>query len=125
MNEKELYQSAVEAASNGNKEKAIEILNRIINDFPNSTEAENARAFRYNLKEGTTKGGSPSAPSSETLNASTNRVTVTDVQMPFGSMVVFMVKWAIASIPAIIILFVLFSIVAGMFGGIIGGYSRY
>src|SRR5689334_10051121 len=32
------------------------------------------------------------------------RVTVTDIDMPFGSMVSFMVKWAIASIPALIIL---------------------
>lgn len=31
-------------------------------------------------------------------------VAVKDVQMPFNSMVSFMVKWAIASIPAIIIL---------------------
>ncbi len=30
-------------------------------------------------------------------------VIVTDIQMPFGSMVVFMVKWVIASIPALII----------------------
>jgi hypothetical protein len=34
-------------------------------------------------------------------------VRVTDIRMPFGSMVVFMVKWAVASIPALIILFVL------------------
>ncbi len=32
------------------------------------------------------------------------KVIVTDIQMPFGSMVVFMVKWVIASIPALIIL---------------------
>ena len=31
-------------------------------------------------------------------------VTVIDVQMPFWSMVVFMVKWAIAAIPAVLIL---------------------
>jgi uncharacterized membrane protein YgcG len=36
-----------------------------------------------------------------------NDVTVVDIKMPFGSMVVFMVKWAIASIPAFIILVVL------------------
>ncbi|HXV82675.1 MAG TPA: hypothetical protein VEG60_22660 [Candidatus Binatia bacterium] len=36
-----------------------------------------------------------------------NDVTVVDIRMPFGSMVVFMVKWAIASIPAFIILVVL------------------
>jgi hypothetical protein len=33
-----------------------------------------------------------------------SHVIVTDVHMPFGSMVTFMVKWAIASIPAMIIL---------------------
>jgi hypothetical protein len=32
------------------------------------------------------------------------RVVVTDVNMTFGSMVLFMVKWAIASIPAMILL---------------------
>ena len=37
-------------------------------------------------------------------------VSVVDIKMPFGSMVIFMVKWAIASIPAIIILFLLGSI---------------
>ncbi|MFI5103115.1 MAG: hypothetical protein ACHP9V_07075 [Terriglobales bacterium] len=33
-------------------------------------------------------------------------VVVTDVHMPFGSMIAFMVKWAIASIPALLIVFV-------------------
>ena len=42
-----------------------------------------------------------------------NTVTIVDIRMPFGSMVVFMVKWAIASIPAFLILAVLgFFIVA-------------
>ena len=34
-------------------------------------------------------------------------VVVTDIRMRFGSMVLFMVKWAIAAIPALIILVVL------------------
>jgi hypothetical protein len=34
-------------------------------------------------------------------------VIVTDIHMPFPSMVMFMVKWAIASIPAMIILILL------------------
>ena len=34
-------------------------------------------------------------------------VRVTDINMPFGSMVSFMVKWVIASIPAFIILVIL------------------
>jgi hypothetical protein len=31
-------------------------------------------------------------------------VVVTDIQMPFSSMIRFMVKWAIASVPAFLIL---------------------
>ena len=47
-------------------------------------------------------------------------VTVVDVQMPFGSMVMFMVKWAIATIPALIILGLVAMVVAGFLGGIFG-----
>ena len=36
--------------------------------------------------------------------------------MPFEEMVVFMVKWAIASIPAFIILFIIGLIFFGIFG---------
>jgi hypothetical protein len=32
---------------------------------------------------------------------------VKDVEMPFGSMVVFMIKWAIAAIPAAIVLIII------------------
>jgi hypothetical protein len=32
------------------------------------------------------------------------RVTVVDIDMPFGSMVRFMVRWAVATIPAVLIL---------------------
>jgi hypothetical protein len=43
------------------------------------------------------------------------RVSVVDVDMPFGSMVLFMVKWAIASIPAVLIVgFILGVIVVGL-----------
>ena len=37
-------------------------------------------------------------------------VIVTDIRMPFFSMVIFMVKWALASIPAIIILMLIVSL---------------
>ena len=37
------------------------------------------------------------------------QVVVTDIQMPFFSMVVFMVKWALAAIPALFILVAIFS----------------
>jgi hypothetical protein len=37
------------------------------------------------------------------------RVIVTDIRMPFWSMVVFMIKWVFASIPAVIILSIIMS----------------
>jgi hypothetical protein len=46
------------------------------------------------------------------------KATITDIKMPFMSMVVFMIKWTIASIPAMIILFVLFMIFGGVMSGI-------
>jgi len=52
------------------------------------------------------------------------RVVVVDVKMPFGSMVVFLIKLAIASIPAAIILFFISLIASAIFGGIFAGLSR-
>jgi hypothetical protein len=46
-------------------------------------------------------------PDSNVSGSSLQQVVVTDIHMPFGSMVRFMLKWAIASIPAFIILFLL------------------
>jgi hypothetical protein len=42
-------------------------------------------------------------------------VVVTDIKMPFDSMVVFMIKWTIAAIPAFIILAILGFVVFGAF----------
>jgi len=33
------------------------------------------------------------------------KVVITDIEMPFRSMVIFMIKWAVAAIPAGIIVF--------------------
>jgi len=50
-------------------------------------------------------------------------VTIVDISMPFMSMVVFMVKAAIAAIPAVIILTILGMVVGGLLGGLFGGMS--
>jgi len=42
------------------------------------------------------------------------KVVVTDIQMPFESMVIFMIKWAFASIPAAIILGVVWMLLIGL-----------
>ena len=52
-----------------------------------------------------------------------NEVIITDVKMKFGSMIMFMVKWVIASIPAFIILFLIGFVVMAIFG--IGAVSLF
>ena len=52
-----------------------------------------------------------------------SEVVVVDVQMPFMSMVTFMVKWTLASIPALIILAVIAAVLAGMFAGLFSGLA--
>ncbi len=54
-------------------------------------------------------------PASGTAESTIARVSVVDINMPFGSMVGFMLKWALAAIPAFIILAVLFAILTGVF----------
>ena len=48
-------------------------------------------------------------------------VVVVDIRMKFWSMVVFMVKWVIASIPAIIILAIIWAVAVLIFQAITGG----
>lgn len=57
-------------------------------------------------------------PIREYLEATEAGVTVKDIKMPFLSMVVFMVKWAVAAIPAIIILWTLAALLIGIFGAL-------
>ena len=47
-----------------------------------------------------------------------SQVTVVDVQMPFVSMVVFILKWTLASIPAMILVFLIAFVIATAFGGV-------
>lgn len=47
-------------------------------------------------------------------------VVVTDIKIPFLSMVILMVKWAIAAIPALFILFIIGGLLAMVLGLIFG-----
>jgi hypothetical protein len=53
-------------------------------------------------------------------NENENEVTITDIKIPFWSIVIFMVKAAIASIPALIILGVIGSVFSMAMGGFFG-----
>ena len=51
----------------------------------------------------------------------TREFVVTDIKIPFWSMVVLMVKWALAAIPAIIILIVIGAVLSMILGALFGG----
>ena len=59
----------------------------------------------------------PYKPSTQTIDA--QPVVVVDIQMRFWSMVVFMVKWAFAAIPALIIIGVIITVLSGFFAGVV------
>jgi hypothetical protein len=56
------------------------------------------------------------------MDSQHSEVTVVDIKMPFWSMVFFMVKWAIAAIPAFLILGTILFMFA-VFLGVLGGAS--
>ena len=47
-----------------------------------------------------------------------DEVVVVDIKIPFWSMVVLMVKWTLAAIPAIVILFAIAAVISAVFGGV-------
>ncbi|NMW19958.1 MAG: hypothetical protein HKK66_13305 [Chlorobiaceae bacterium] len=57
------------------------------------------------------------------------KVVVTDIRMPFWSMVIFMVKWVFASIPALVIFSMLISLIVAvittLFGAMWGFHGMF
>jgi hypothetical protein len=51
-------------------------------------------------------------------------VIIIDIDLPFWSMVWFMVKWSIATIPAVIIVVILAGFFWGIFGVLISTFFR-
>ena len=95
--------------------------------FKSKEDWENYNAtFPYSDKSSSDKvvvNDNKNTNQSNNENKGTQTVKISDIKMPFGSMVVFMVKWAIASIPAIIILMILFAIFGGFFMGMISIFN--
>jgi hypothetical protein len=49
--------------------------------------------------------------------AAPHRIAVVDLDIPFWRMVVIMIKWTFAAIPAVIIVSVIFGIIGAILGG--------
>ncbi|MGB5616135.1 MAG: hypothetical protein WBM78_04800 [Desulfobacterales bacterium] len=59
------------------------------------------------------------------MSKSDTEVVVTDIKMPFGSMIVFMVKLAIATIPAVIILSAVGTLTFALINFFLGGTTHF
>ncbi len=57
------------------------------------------------------------------MEIKTNEVTVVDIKMPFFSMMIFMIKWAFAAIPAFIIIGIIASVFFGIFGAAVANFK--
>lgn len=123
-----MYVQAYNLINDGKKEAAKSILLNIIDNFPGTPEAERSK----NLLE---EMGEASSETAETPNPPVsgrglihqyqdNSVIVTDIDMPFSSMVLFMVKWSLASIPAVIILGIVVLIFSAVTGGLFASMFR-
>ncbi len=58
------------------------------------------------------------------MEPGSQKVSVIDVNMPFGSMVVFIFKWTIASIPSMIIVFCVGAAVYALLDCLVAGLVR-
>ena len=52
--------------------------------------------------------------------AAPHRVSIADIDIPFWRMVAIIIKWAFASIPAIIIVSIIFTIIGALLGVVVG-----
>ena len=107
------------------KQKSDEEIFRAVehlDDFDKSVHAliRNEALRRKGLLPVPAEAESIQAPSEPIIS----HVKVVDFDMPFGSMVKFLVKWTIASIPAMIILLIIGSILGLIFGGIFSAIFR-
>jgi hypothetical protein len=58
-------------------------------------------------------------------NGAGNLVTTRDIDVPFWRIVMILVKWSIASIPAMIVLMLLASLIAAIVGVIMAGLGLH
>ena len=53
-------------------------------------------------------------------NGAANQVTIRDIAVPFWRIVMIMIKWSIAAIPATIILVAMWLLIGGLFAALFG-----
>ena len=118
MDSKVLYQQARDLHLEKDYEGAERIYKKIISEHPSSDEAKASMGhIHYIHKEAIAKNKTTHA-------AAPISVVVTDIQIPFWSMVHILVYLSLASIPAIIILFITYFVITLGVGGAIFSIFR-
>lgn len=60
------------------------------------------------------------------MEGNSSQIVVTDIKIPFWSLVVLLVKWALAAVPAMIILIVIGAVASAVLNLLFGGsFSWY
>ena len=119
----EILEDIVKGKSDDYAPEAIKEAKQILKERIESTHSINSPKDQGKEPKEATSDVDVEVIHTDDTNSTNQEVIVTDIKMPFGSMVEFMVKWAIASIPAFIILIIIGLIVAGIFG--IGAVSLF
>lgn len=52
-----------------------------------------------------------------------NKTVLVDIDIPFGRLVMIIIKIALASIPAMIVVWITLGLIMALFGGIFGGFG--
>lgn len=113
--------------------KSSDELRKILNSGALSAYTPEAiEAIRQVLKERETTGVDTPIPATATpdpvihesgcvVSANHQQVILTDVCIPFGRMIIIIFKWMLASIPAVLLMWLLFGFIMLVFGAGVGG----
>jgi len=93
-------------------EKLLNIGFRNLARGDGSWSASDIKGLREQFKLNIVEGFNVVSQKDNVVFNKTSEVSLVDIKMPFSSMVIFMVKWAIASIPAIVILLLIGALVS-------------
>jgi hypothetical protein len=106
MEAKELLQAANYANTEGKSVRAVNLAKEILERFPDSSEATEAKYLLQNIRH------------SPTVTNHSQDVVVTRIDIPFLTLVGFMVKWMIAAIPAVIIFMLIMGFILSLLAGL-------
>ncbi len=62
---------------------------------------------------------------SDQSSALPDRIVLADIDIPFWRMVTIILKWSLASIPAVITLMIILSLAGAMFGGLFAAITGH